>query len=99
MTQKVTINDTESYNMIADMSEESSVTLHREIYFKRGKRLYAECWTRKVGSESGWLLDGVWKLKGIKNKVDTVSHPFCFYEGDVKYEWTVQELVIGEQNL
>ena len=84
---------------MVDMSEESSVTLHREIYFKWGKRLCAECWTRKEGSESGWLLDGVWKLYGIKNKADTVSRPFCLYEGDVKYEWTVQELVIGEQNL
>jgi hypothetical protein len=45
-----------------------------------------------------WLLDGVWKLKGIKNKADTVSCPFCLHVGDVKYEWTVQELEIGEQN-
>jgi len=49
-------------------------------------------------NESGWLLDGVWKLKGIKKKADTVIRPFCLYEGYVKYDWTVQELEIGEQN-
>jgi len=75
--------------MIADTSEKSSVTLHWEIYFKWGKRSYAEYWTRKEGRESGWLLDGVWKLKGIKKKAYTGSRPVCLYEGDVKYDWTV----------
>jgi hypothetical protein len=84
--------------MIADMSEKSSVALHWEIDFKWGKRLHAECWTRKEGSESGWLLDGVWKFKGITKKADTGSRPLCLYEGDVKYDWTVQELKIEEQN-
>jgi hypothetical protein len=67
--------------MIADTSEKSSVTLHGEIHFKWGKRLYAECWTRKEGSESGWLLDGVWKLRGIKKKADTLSPHSAYTKG------------------
>ena len=68
------------------MSEKSSVTLHQQINFNWGKRLYTECWTRKEGSETVWLIDGVWKLKGIKKKADTGRCPLFLHEGDVKYD-------------
>jgi hypothetical protein len=83
--------------MTAGMSEKSSLTLHRAVNFKWGKRLNTECWTRKEESETEWL-HCVWKLKGIKKKADIQRHPLCLYEGDIKYDWTVQKLEIGEQN-
>jgi len=48
-----------------------------------------QCWTRKEGTESRWILDGVWKLKGSKKKAHRGRCPFCLYEGDVKYDWIV----------
>jgi len=77
-------NGTQRQNIIAT-SEESSLTLHREINFCCGSRSYIECCVRKERNCVAWLLAGMWKLKGIRRNADKGRFPLYLSEVDVKH--------------
>lgn len=57
-------NDNERQNILSQMSQKSWSTLHREMNYPWGKRLYTEFCLRKERSGIAWLVGVVWKLKG-----------------------------------
>jgi hypothetical protein len=58
-------NDTERHNILAKLSEKSSLTLYREINFPLGKKLYIKWCSCKERSGVAWLLARGWQLKGV----------------------------------
>jgi hypothetical protein len=71
--------------VLAKYPEKSSLTLCRELNFSWGKKLYIECCSRKERSGIGWLIAGIWQLKGVRRNADKGRCPLCFEKEDAKH--------------
>ena len=72
-------------NILAEFSEESSLTLYREINFSWDKKLYTEWCSGKGRSGIAWLLAAVRQLRGVRRNTRKGRCPLCLCEEDAKH--------------
>ena len=77
-------NNTEGQNILANLSEKTSLTLYREMNCSWVKRLYTECCSRRERSGIVWLLAGL-AIGGMRRNADKGRCPSCLVEEDVKH--------------
>jgi hypothetical protein len=63
--------------MVANMSENDSLTPYPEINFNWNKNSCIEYCARKERIEIAWLIAEVWKLEGIRKEVDKGKSYLC----------------------
>ena len=77
-------NNTEGQNILANLSEKTSLTLYREMNYSWGKRVYIEWCSRRERSGITWLLAGL-AFERMRRNTDKGRCPSCFGEEDVKH--------------
>ena len=71
--------------MLAKFPEKSSLTLYRELNFSWGNNIYIQCCSKKDRCGIGWIIAGIWQLKGVRRNADKGRCLLCLHEEDVEH--------------
>jgi hypothetical protein len=50
-----------------------------------GNNIYIQCCSEKETCETGWLIAGIWQLKGVRRNADKARCLLCLDEEDVEH--------------